>query len=43
MKVLKFLAAGMMAALVMASCGGSQPSLEGVSKGEVIQPVMRWD
>lgn len=35
MKVLKFLAAGMMAALVMASCGGSQPSLEGVSKGEV--------
>lgn len=35
MKVFKFLAAGMMAALVLASCGGSQPSLEGVSKGEI--------
>lgn len=35
MRVLKFLAAGMMAALVLASCGGSQPRLEGVSKGEV--------
>ncbi len=35
MKVFKFLAAGMMAALVLASCGGSQPRLEGVSKGEI--------
>ena len=35
MKVLKFLAAGMLAGLMLASCGGSQPQLEGVTKSEV--------
>lgn len=35
MKVLNFLAAGMLAGLMLASCGGSQPQLEGVTKSEI--------
>lgn len=35
MKVFKFLFAGALAGLMLASCGGSQPQLEGVTKGEI--------
>ncbi len=35
MKVFNFLAAGVLAGMMLASCGGSQPQLEGVTKAEV--------
>ena len=35
MKVFKFLAAGVLAGMMLASCGGSQPQLEGVTKAQV--------
>lgn len=35
MKVFNFLAAGVLACMMLASCGGSQPQLEGVTKAEV--------
>ena len=35
MKVFKFLAAGVLAGMMLASCGGSQPQLEGVTKAQI--------
>ena len=35
MKVFNFLAAGVLAGMMLASCGGSQPQLEGVTKAQV--------
>ena len=35
MKVFKFLAAGVLAGMMLASCGGSQPQLEGVTKSQI--------
>ncbi|MBE6223917.1 MAG: FKBP-type peptidyl-prolyl cis-trans isomerase [Bacteroidales bacterium] len=35
MRVLNFLVAGVLAGVMLASCGGSQPQLEGVTKAEV--------
>lgn len=35
MKALKFLVAGVLAGVMLASCGGSKPQIEGVSKADV--------
>ena len=35
MKALKFLAAGVLAGVMLASCGGSAPKMEGITKGQV--------
>ncbi len=35
MKVFNFLTAGVLAGIMLASCGGSQPKLEGVTKGQI--------